>query len=383
MHLRIAVDARPLSGAQTGIARYTDQLLQAMLSSGHQWFLYSDKPLRNIPSDNPLIQIRHGHAAPRSASSLFFSQWQFRRWAVQDVVDLFWSPRHHLPLGLPRRIASVVTIHDLVWRRFPETMQWQNLAVERALMGASVRRAEQCICVSRFTASEVSRYYPSMLGRCTVISEAASLTDMAVASTDEACEPYFLFVGTLEPRKNLQRLLQAYAQLASQKSIPHLRIAGGDGWGDQNLSNLVHELGVESRVELLGFVDDRRLAALYRNAVCVLMPSLYEGFGLPVMEAMSFGVPAIAASTSSLPEVIGDSGLLVNPYSVADLSAAMLKMVERPELRQQLAERALQRSDQFSWSQAAEQTLDVFERVVEQHRPQSWRRQVTGLELGH
>jgi glycosyltransferase involved in cell wall biosynthesis len=376
--MRIAVDARPLSGPQTGIARYTLNLLRHMIPMGHQWFLYSDKPLQvdlGELVEDCSVQVRCGDVRPKSAGSVVASQWQFSRWATQDVVDLFWSPRHHLPLLLSRDIARVVTIHDLVWRRFPETMMWQNLLVERALMAPSIAHADRVICVSRFTASEVSRYYPSALGKCDVIHEAPSLTTPG-ADTAITEGSYLLFVGTLEPRKNLARLLRAYARLVQHEVVPELVIAGGEGWGDTGLAALVRKLELEGRVRLTGFVDDAELQDLYRGACALLMPSLYEGFGLPALEAMSFGIPVIASSTSSLPEVVGDGGILVNPYSESEIAAAILRLVEDPALRSELSLKARQRSRIFSWDRAARQTLELLEQTLARHEPKAYRHRV-------
>ena len=371
--MRIAVDARPLAAPLTGIGRYTRALLDVMIRSGHQWFLYSDRPLQvSIPED-PRVWIRHGDAVGGTPASLRWTQWQFPRWAVQDVVDLFWSPRHHLPIGLNRRIASVVTIHDLVWRHAPETMRRRNLLVERLLMGPSIRRADQVICVSRFTASEVSRYYPAAVGKCRVVHEAAEADISVVARPPRLPDNYLLFVGTLEPRKNLPRLLRAYARLAGDADIPALVIVGGGGWGNENLAGMVAELGLESRVTLSGYVPDAELQGMYAGAFGLLMPSLYEGFGLPVLEAMQHGVPAIASSTSSLPEVVGDAGLLVSPYSETELASAIARLVREPGLRESLSQRSLARAAEFSWSRAAQETLALFETTLENHRPRPYR----------
>jgi hypothetical protein len=153
--VRIAVDARPLAHPHTGIGRYTESLLKRLVESGHQWFLYSDRAITpRFPTDDR-VQIRTGNTRPGSPLSLFYSQLVFPRWARGDCVDLFWSPRHHLPLRLPMSVKGVVTVHDLVWKRFPETMQGKNKWLERGLMGPSLRKAAGIIAVSRFTASEI------------------------------------------------------------------------------------------------------------------------------------------------------------------------------------------------------------------------------------
>jgi glycosyltransferase involved in cell wall biosynthesis len=380
--MRIAVDARPLANPLTGIGRYTLALLQQLTASGHQWFLYSDRPLQVQLAANPRVCIRCGGAGGGGPGSLRRAQWSFSRWATQDVVDLFWSPRHHLPMLLSRRIARVVTIHDLVWRRYPETMLPKNLLLERVLMGPSIAAADRVICVSRFTASEVSRYYPSAVGKCEVIHEAANppmQTDRLPAGVPDS---YLLFVGTLEPRKNLPRLLRAYAMLKDDPAIPALVIAGGGGWGGEDLPQLIQSLGLQQRVVLCGYVSDAELQGLYAGARCLLMPSLYEGFGLPIIEAMSHGVPVIASSTSSLPEVAGDAGLLVNPYQEVDIAAAIRRLVTEETLHTELSAKALQRSESFSWQRAARETLDLFKQTLANHKPQAFRNRVPEKRLG-
>ncbi|MEP5766287.1 MAG: glycosyltransferase family 1 protein [Halieaceae bacterium] len=377
--MRIAVDARPLAAPLTGIGRYTRALLEAMVPLGHQWFLYSDRPLHMQLPENPRVMVRHGDARGGTPGSLRWAQWQYSRWALQDVADLFWSPRHHLPLLLDSHIARVVTIHDLVWRQFPETMRVKNLWLERALMSPSIRSADQVICVSRFTASEVSRYYPTAVGRCRVIHEAAEEAVAIAPPPIDLPGQYLLFVGTLEPRKNLPRLLQALAALRDDPAVPPLLIVGGSGWGGEDLPRLIAELDLKDRVRLCGHVSDAELQGLYAGAHCLLMPSLYEGFGLPLLEAMQHGVPVIASSTSSLPEVAGDAGLLINPYSVAELADAIRRMVHEPELHARLSQRAGLRAAQFSWRRAAEETLQLFEQTLAEHEPKAYRhRHVSG-----
>ncbi len=371
--MRIAVDAKLLANPGSGIGRYTTALLSHMIPMGHQWLLYSERPFNSSLLDSPRVLARFGDAAEGSLRGLRWSQLGYQRWAVKDVVDLFWSPRHHLPLLLPRNMPRVVTVHDMVWRQFPGTMPRRRLWLERALMGPSVRSADRVICVSRFTASEVSRYYPSAIGKCTVIHEAAEENVAVDRVPADLPTRYNLFVGTLEPRKNLPRLLRAYARLKEDPAVPPLVLVGGRGWGSLELPALISTLGLEDRVAMLGHVSDAELQALYAGAHCLLMPSLYEGFGLPVLEAMQHGVPAIVSSTSSLPEVAGDAGLLVNPYSEQELAQAIQRMSHEPELHAGFAGRASQRAREFSWQRAAEETLALFEATLADHVPRAYR----------
>ena len=378
--MRIAVDAKLLANPGTGIGRYTLSLLSHMVPMGHQWLLYGERPFDVSLPASPRVLARYGNAPEGSLKGLWWSQIGYRRWAIQDVVDLFWSPRHHLPLSLPESLPRVVTIHDLVWRQFPETMPRRRLWLERALMGPSVQAADRVICVSRFTASEISRFYPAAMGKCEVIHCGVEETGRTQAPQVPLPGEFLLFVGTLEPRKNLPRLLRAFARLRDEPTVPPLLIVGSQGWGHEDLPEMIAAEGLEDRVLLTGYLDEAELQWVYSRAKCLLMPSLYEGFGLPVLEAMQHGVPVIVGSTSSLPEVAGDAGLLVNPFSEMDIAGAIQRLMGDTELHRALAAKARKRACRFSWQQAAEQTLALFEQVLAEHEPKAYRHHIRGQQ---
>jgi glycosyltransferase involved in cell wall biosynthesis len=363
--MRIAVDARPLSLPITGIGRYTYSLLTELTTVGHEWCLYSDSPLETGLSGLGNVTLRCGNANPSSLRGLYYSQWQYRNWIKRDKPDLFWSPRHHLPINLDRPLLQVLTIHDVVWKRFPETMTWQARSLERLLMPRSIRQARRIICVSHFTASEIENFWPEQAGKCTVIPSGVSADEEHGLQEADIEKPYVLFVGTLEPRKNLQLLLEAFAGLVRDGAIQEsLVIVGAEGWGELNLAKVVKSLGVEERVSILGYVSDDHLSSLYMGARCLVMPSLYEGFGLPVLEAISFGVPVIVSDAGSLPEVAGDAGLIVDPNSRHSMAQAMSRLLNDDVFHAQLVKRARTRSGEYSWRKAANETLRLFETLV-------------------
>lgn len=357
--MRIAIDARPLASPLTGIGRYTDSLVRRLVQSeDHDWFLYSDRPLTAETPRGSNVTIRTGDARGGSPGSLRWAQWEYVKWAKQDQIDTFWSPRHHLPLLLPDSVRTVVTIHDLVWKRYPETMQRKNYWLERFLMGPSIQKADQVICVSGFTAKEVNHFYPKAIDKCTVVYEAADLPPLSTESLpDEVKEPYLLFVGTLEPRKNLARLLKAYASL-NKHEAPSLVLVGGQGWGDLVLEKTVNDLDLTTRVQLLGYVSDDELQTLYSKASCLLMPSLYEGFGLPALEAMQHGVPVIYSKGTSLEEVVGPGGISVNPGSADEIASAILSLTSADSSA--LSNNARNQAARFSWDTAIQQTLELL-----------------------
>jgi glycosyltransferase involved in cell wall biosynthesis len=168
-------------------------------------------------------------------------------------------------------------------------------------------------------------------------------------------------VGTLEPRKNLARVLEAYALLARERpASPRLLVVGGQGWGGIDLPRLVQRLGVAGQVELAGYVSDERLRELYAGATMLVYPSLYEGFGFPVLEAMSAGCPVITSNTSSLPEIAGTAALLVDPTAPAEIAAALARLLDEPELTGRLRREGRRRARAFSWERCARETAAVY-----------------------
>lgn len=360
---RIAVDARPLSIPTTGIGRYTEAVLSRLLDSHHDWFLYSDRPLRTDLAVRANVQTRTGQLRAAKLSSLF-AQWQFPRWCADDQVDLFWSPRHHLPLFMSSAIGRVVTIHDLVWRRYPQTMSRFGRVLERMLMPPSVKRANVVIAVSHSTESELVQYFPECAERVRTIYEAPFLSP---ADEPGPVGEYFLFVGTVEPRKNLLRLLEAYALYVTQVEQPlPFKICGGRGWGLPMLTERLQALGVGDWVEVLGYVADDQLPDLYRRARALLIPSLYEGFGLPIVEAFSQGTPVLTSNRGAMAEVAGDAALLVDPECTGAIATALNSLADDTNLARALRQRALERASVFSWDAAASQTLAVMESLLQQ-----------------
>ncbi|MCZ6619167.1 MAG: glycosyltransferase family 1 protein [Gammaproteobacteria bacterium] len=359
--MHIGVDARPLAHPRTGIGRYTTQLLKRLTqSSDHQWFLYGRQT-----TDDPWLEfdnvIRRTDTSMVSGLNLVHAQFRFRKWARDDQLDVFWSPRHHLPLLL-RSIPCVLTIHDCVWRRRPETMQWDRLIAEQLLTPPSMHLADRIIAVSQATAADIAALYPDLQPRINVVHAANSLSQLEARTSDRP--PYMLFVGTLEPRKNLQRCLEALAKLHSVEfELPNLVVVGDRGWKMEPLSRSVAALGLEQKVEYAGPADDGQLAALYAGCRFLLFPSLYEGFGLPITEALSFGKPVITSNISAMPEVAGNAALLVDPYSVDEIANAIRRLTTEVKLYETLALRARPQAARFSWDRAAEQTLDVIEQA--------------------
>jgi glycosyltransferase involved in cell wall biosynthesis len=368
--LRIAVDVRPLAFPNSGIGRYTACLLRefARVGTPHHFILYCDRSIQlpfNLPSH---WRLRSGHVTKRAMSTPF-AQAMFPLWALADRLDVFWSPRHHLPLLLPPHIRSVVTVHDMVWKRFPGTMTTGGRFMESLLMPASLHRADSIIAVSQFTRREIAGFFPAVESRIDVIYEASTLQTEAIAKVAPSPlppignRPYFLFVGSSEPRKNLTRLLEAYnAYLTSSAEALDLVIAGSYQWGGFDAQQFVDHHNLGNRIHLLKEIDDQTLANLYQHARALVMPSLYEGFGLPLVEAMQWGIPIITSHGSAMAEVAGDAALAVDPLDTNAIRDALGAISENNELHERLADNSATRASKFDWRRAALQTLDVLGR---------------------
>jgi glycosyltransferase involved in cell wall biosynthesis len=365
--MQIGVDARPLSYDLTGIGVYLKHLLAALqkIDDQNHYFLLSNG-LIDLTLDNRKWSKIEGGSTRRLLSTLWM-QLRVPVIAAEKGINLFWSPRHHLPLFLPSRIKTVITIHDITHLLFPATMSLPNLLVERLLMGPSLRKADSVIADSNSTAQGIRAHYPVDSDK--VITIYPGKPDLPDPATDAVHSPldlpprFFLFVGTLDPRKNLLRVLNAFEQIDPQMHDVHLVIVGGQGWKNRQFYQQLNTNQNKNRVVMTGFVSRQQLKLIYENAVCLLFPSVYEGFGFPILEAMSCGSPVITSRTASMPEVAGDAAMLVDPIDTGAIASAMLEIMTNTALRDTLITKGYQRLDNFSWEKCAQETLRVFERV--------------------
>lgn len=357
--MRIGVDARNLVPNLSGIGRYVLEMCRALGAQGHSLVLYlPEAPKTGLPN-LPGCEIRIWNFKGPWLRAIW-SMTALPKAANKDGLDFFWGPAHRLPRGLSADLPTILTIHDLVWRKAAETMHWQTWIGERAFMRPSLKRADRIVAISHATARDIVAFQPETAGRIEIIHP--GLTELpppggrplTPVDSEGNAERYALFVGTLEPRKNLVRLLEAFASLTPSR-IANLKlvIAGGQGWQLGNLSTLIAKLDIEKRVILTGYVSDSELSQLYSGAEFLLIPSLYEGFGLPIIEAQSFGVPAITANGSSMPEVAGDAALYVDPDDTAGIAHAILRLASDAELRTELIDRCKCNAKRFSWVSAA------------------------------
>lgn len=290
--------------------------------------------------------------------------------AAKDIVH---SP---LSVAVPpkargRRQRLVVTVHDVAFLAHPHVYPRAWRLLYRAALLRAVRTADAVLTVSRHTAEDLARHTKVDRRRLHVTPLGPSLpvtgggADIAVVLDRlKVPPPYLLFVGTLEPRKNLVRLIRAYRRAAARGIEHALVLAGAAGW---NAQPLLREIGYEGpgRVVLTGHVPDDELDALYRGASAFVYPSLYEGFGLPVVDAMARGVPSIVSSTSSLPEVAGEAAMPVDPRSTAAIAEAIERVLRDGDLAERLRQAGVRRAARFSWGETARLTLEAYKAVLQ------------------
>jgi glycosyltransferase involved in cell wall biosynthesis len=367
--MHIGIDAsRATRPRRTGTEGYSLHLIQALLAldQRNEYTLYFNQaPAPGLLAQGP--RCRH-RVMP------FSRLWTHLRLSAELAAHppgLLLVPAHVLPLIHPRR--SVVTIHDLGYLHEPQA----HRPLDRLYLDFSnrfhVRAATRLLAISQATKDDlVSRY--GVAPERVAVTYLAAGEDMhpvddptrvaGVKSNRGIMGDYLLYVGTLQPRKNLTRLVQAFAPVAIQQPGLQLVIAGKKGWRYDEIFAQVHRLGLEGRVLFTGYVVSEDLPALYTGALAFVFPSLYEGFGMPVLEAMACGAPVVASNTSSLPEVAGDAALLVDPTDVAALSAALSRMAGDAALRCELRGRGLVQAARFSWDRCARETLAAMNEAM-------------------
>ncbi len=363
--MNIGIDARPLSYQLTGIGYYLGSLLDALQEVDRtcRYVLISNRPIHYVIR-NPNWSKQEG-GCRRKLLSTAWMQTAAPLLARRLGLDLFWGPRHHLPLMLPGKIRTVVTIHDVVHLRFPETMSLPHLMVERLLMGRSVRYADRIVAVSHATRADLIRRYP--LSSCRVRTVHSGVPPLPPASCSESALPekYFLFVGTLEPRKNFERMFEAFSRAGAAAHGVHLVITGAAGWKNQPFIRMLERHPLRPFIHFTGYVSRDSLAGLYRRALALVFPSLYEGFGFPILEAMASGAPVITSNMSAMAEVAGDAAMLVDPRDVAQIAHAMVQLIsDDGAMRRGLVRKGRLRAADFSWHRAASEMRQIFQEVM-------------------
>lgn len=337
----------------TGTEHYALHMTRALirLNTQHQITLYfRDPPPPDLFPDSPLVEQRV-LPFPRLWTHLRFAR-ELRR----DRPDITWVPAHTLPVLFPGR--AVVTVHDLGYRHYPSAHPANSRRYLDWTTRYSARRASVVLADSQATADDLTKFYGTPASKIRVVYpgvDAPPVLDVEVVRRKyNLPERYLLFIGTLQPRKNIARLVQAYAKTGLTEVA--LVLAGGKGW----LYDSAWTDGVNG-VLMPGYVDEADKGALYAGALALVFPSLYEGFGFPVLEAMHCGTPVLCSNTSSLPELAGDAALLVDPTNVNAICEGIEQIALDTALRQSLRAKGYVQALRFTWTEAAKAALAALE----------------------
>ena len=380
--MRICLDLSAAVHGRAGVGRYSQRLAEALSKlGGDEYSIFYNRPsdAQIAPSLDrlPLIPLPLGDKPWRARVALAHLARQPQDWLLSGA-ELFHALDHLLPYIT--RTPSVFTLYDLTYRVQPATHNTLNRLYLTLLMPTFLRRANAVIAISESTRRDALRAYRLDPARVTVVyggvdpgfCPAPPAALAAIRQKYALPERFILSVGTIEPRKNLTTLLDAYHTLRQSDSELGLVIAGRRGWRSAGFFERLRALGLEAVVHLLGPVPDADLPALYGAAAVFAYPSLYEGFGLPPLEAMACGTPVVAGNTSSLPEVVGDAGLLIGPHDGVALIAACRRLLDDASLRADLCARGLVQAHRFTWEAAALSTRDVYRAVVRRNGPRAY-----------
>ena len=376
--LRIAFNGSALLSPLTGVGQYAKSLAEGLVATDELEleFFYAaawskeirTQPLKNISRAKELIKkfVPHPYRVSRTLQG-----WRFGMGIRKFRPQLYHEP-NFLPFSFDG--PTVVTAHDLSWIRYPETHPTERVKVMNQLFPVAVKRADHVLTDASYIRQEIIDEFGVAPERVTAIPLGAR--HVFHPRTELECRPilepyglryrgYVLCVGTLEPRKNLELAIRAYAEMPEffRKRRP-LVIVGMKGWLTSDLDSLVQQRTASGEIRLLGFTSDESLAVLNAGALVLVYPSLYEGFGLPPLEAMASGTPVIVSDRSTLPEVVGAAGVMIDAADQDGLRTALLRFDEDPEFWRTRAEASLGQAAKFSWRRCAHETLGVYRKVI-------------------
>lgn len=372
MSLHIAIDAHAvgthLAGNETYIANLIEALAEIDTANRYTLFVTRREAIERFRNRWPNFTVRRTlpHTPLVRIPLTLSAELRLR------PVDLL-HVQYTAPPFAP--CAIVPTIHDLAFEHLPETFNRRSWMQLRLTVRHTARRASHIITVSEFSRSDLVETYRIEPERITVTPEAAPKHFVPAPQSEiERVRarygipgPYILAVGSIQPRKNLSRLLAAYSGLLSARphaKLPQLVLVGKRAWLYSETLRAVNELGLERNLIFTGYVPEGDLPPLYSGALCFVYPSFFEGFGLPPLEAMKCGAPVIAGDRTSLPEVVGEAALLVDPFDIKAIEAAMARLIDDAALRKGLRERGLKQASRFDWHETARLTLKAYERAV-------------------
>jgi glycosyltransferase involved in cell wall biosynthesis len=375
--MKIGINAMQVRAAKSGVGQYIYALLDSAvkLAPDDEFLVYCNAENEvNYTYDTPNSSTRvwglSGARRPvRLSYEYAFLPGELRR----EKLNVFHGASNFLP---PRKACPyVVTIHDLSYHVHPERCPPVRRYYWYAMTARTVKMADRIITISENSRRDIEHFFPGTGNRIRVVPEAAhhrfhpldiGRDNSAMVRLEEELNgrPYVLYLGTLEPGKNVARTVRAFDSIAARFPDHVLVLAGDKGWLYEAVFEAINGAANRDRIKYLGHVSDSEAVALFNFADLFVFPSLYEGFGLPPLEAMACGCPVVTSDRSSIPEVVGEAAIQVNPESVEELAAGMARVLDSEALRKEMADAGIARAAKFSWDRCAEETLAVYREVV-------------------
>ncbi len=367
--MKIGFDVSDLcTNRADGTTRYTWELAGRLplLGENHQWSFFAPCEQQMTNDQCPVTNWRW-HASPWPK---YWTQTRLPADLYRHRLDVLFMPIQQIPYVRPKKTKTVAVVHDLAVHRYPECFTYKDWLLLHVFSAYAVREAKRIIAVSRATADDIARYYGRTEG-VHVVHHGVDHEQFRLPTKEERTagwqklttaylsltKPYILFVGQIQPRKNLIRLVEAFETLGSHQRELRLVIAGSHGWLQQPIYERIGRSVLKGRIILPGRVPDELLPALYWHAEVFVLPSLYEGFCMPVLEAMACGCAVVASNVSSLPEVAGDAAVLVDPVRVSSIVSGIQRALEQ---RDELVQRGCVRAKHFTWEKTVQHTLRVL-----------------------
>jgi alpha-1,3-rhamnosyl/mannosyltransferase len=362
----IALDGRKYF--DFGIGTYIQQLVRSLskLKTEHKFLLYvtpSDVAAISLPPGWTMMEVGYPKYSVSEIGLLGLR-------AKRDKVDVFHEPHYTLPIAIGYR--SIVTIHDIIHLRFPQLFNAFQRAYSYSMITHSLRTSRFIIADSEFTKNDILRSFRLSPEKIRVIHLGVGEQYRPLRDHGRIREfskrfgiqrPYALYVGNVKPHKGIDTLLSAFAQIQLKEDLD-LVIVGGSIVQDRNLGVQAAELGILSRIKELGHLNEYDLVTAYNAAELLVMPSRYEGFGLPALEAMACGCPVVVSNAASLPEIVGDAAMVFRAGNSQELADMLLRLIKERTLRTQMIRKGRKQAARYTWGQTATQTLDIYEHII-------------------
>lgn len=378
--MRLAIDVQPLLGGnRTGIGNYQVDLLKAMMKTAPEnEYVLNFFSLRHTQSKIDRLRELFGSDVKIKPCKWFSYALAHRMWLILPIPYKWFFPKkvdatlffnYYVPPFAGGKVCSVV--YDTVVKDMPETMDKRTRTVLNLTLKKSIKRSDKVITISEFSRSRILYHFKVPEDRVSVVCCGIDKTRYYSGRSSEEIEKcllglgisgrYILYLGTLEPRKNITGLIDAYKLLSETLTdCPALVIAGGKGWLYDSIFERVKTLGLEDCVKFTGYVSDDDAPALMSGAELFCFPSFYEGFGMPPLEAMACGTPAVVSDSSSLPEVVGDAALTADADSPKEIADAMKRVLTDAELKQSLSKKGMARAEIFTWENSAKELIKII-----------------------